>query len=207
MAKKQGLSIELNSGWRQFHAWAAAFDGKLEIASKIALRTAVLFIMAEIVNKIEGREFKKLSPLTRFVRGLEGYSDIPLKRTGALVRSISTDVENAFVGHVGLLKKGKGGGRDPRSGRFTSPDFSNIGELLHDGGRVKITDAMRRSFIRHLGRQMSKQGVRLLNNRGSKKGVLRIPPRPFIKSVMEDPRVIAKVEAMYFQAIRAQTGM
>lgn len=192
--KKSGLQIQLAGDWRKFHIFSAAFQGKLQQASRQATKKAVLFMLSKIDERIRSGRYKKLSPLTKLMRQMEGFGDTPLLRRGGLVRALTTDVVSAFEGNVGLLKtvKGKGGPKD----------FTNIGPLLHDGGRIKITAAMRRAFARRINRLAAKQGVSLLNNRGSSKNVVRIPSRPFMSEVFDDPMVAAQVEQIYFDEIR-----
>ena len=188
------LSIKMNKGWRNYHLYSAAFQGKLKLASMSGTKKAVQFVLSKVDERIRSGRYKKLAPLTAMLRQMEGFGTTPLIRRGGLVRALTTDVINAFEGHVGLLKtvKGKGGEKD----------FTNIGVLIHDGGRIKITEKMRRAFMRRLGRLATKSGVSLLSNRGSKKNVIRIPRRAFMEEVFEDAAVAARVELIYFVEVK-----
>ena len=195
--KKGGLDIKLAGDWQKYRAWTLAFQGKLNIASRIATRRAVQSALSRIVRRMKAGRYKKLAPLTLFLRQLEGYGDTPLMKTGALVRAITTDVVNDYMGQVGVLRSAKSS---------SGEDFSNVALLLHDGGRIRITDAMRRSFMKRMGILAAKNGVSLLKRRGSKKNVLRIPPRRYIEEIFEDQAFITAVHQIYDKAIRQQLG-
>jgi hypothetical protein len=188
---KTGLSIKLGPGWKEWHKWAAAFEGNLHQAALRGTKLACQYVMAEIIMRIKEGKYAKNSPLTTLLKKHEGYGDIPLVRTGGLIRSITTDVVHAYMGQVGLLKKGKG--KD-------GTDYANIGELLHNGGTFGVTQSMRLAFIRRFGHVLGP------SKPGSGKGYVRIKPRPFIKDVFEDPIVLAKVELIYNTAIKAVLG-
>ena len=193
-----GMSLKLAGDWEEWRSWTLSFQGKLRIASRLAVRRAVLSAHRRIINRIKTGRYKKLTPLTAFLRQVEGYSDTPLMKTGALVRAITTDVVNDYLGQVGVLRQAKSSNGE---------DFSNVALLLHDGGRIKITEAMRRAFMRRLGYLAKKHGFTLLKgSRGSKKNVLRIAPRRYIEEVFEDQAFIKAAELIFDKAIRKTLG-
>jgi len=197
MAKKPGLSIILGGDLAKWQKWALAFDGSLKVASERALRKASLYALSEIHNKIKGGRYTRLAPLTLLLRQLEGYGSTPLVRRGRLLRALTHDVINQTEAHVGLtlnaFKDRKG-------------NTSNIGKLLHDGGTIRVTEAMRRAFMRKLGRLSQKKGVSLVKRRGSSKGRIRIKPRRYIGDVFEDAMVARKIESIYFESLAREAG-
>lgn len=198
MAKKSGLTIQLGGDLAKWQKWALAFDGNLKKANERALRKAALYALSEIHNRIKSGRYEKLAPLTLLMRQLEGYGNTPLVRRGRLLRALTQDVVSQTEAHVGLtlnaFKDRKG-------------NISNIGELLHNGGYIKVTDAMRRAFARKLGRLASKKGVSLVPRRGSSKGRIRIKPRPYIGSVFEDQAVLKRIEEIYYEALSREAGL
>ena len=50
--KKSGLQIQLAGDWRKFHIFSAAFQGKLQQASRQATKKAVLFMLSKIDERI-----------------------------------------------------------------------------------------------------------------------------------------------------------
>jgi len=184
------FEVKLGKNW-------LLLDRKLELALKGELhkqiekgtKKSMQLVLKEIVQRIRDGKYQKLASTTLLLRSFDGHGDTPLLRTGGLIRSIATDLTNEFEGEVGLLMKRKGRGED----------FSNIGELLHDGGSVRVTDAMKRAFIRKLG------ATGLTVRPGSGTGIIRIPPRPFIKDVFDDARVQKGIEDIYFDAIMGTT--
>lgn len=203
------MNFKWDSGMDKFLAWSAALGGNLGKASERAMKKATLMAMTEITDRIRGGKYKKLSPLTSMMKSLEGYSQTPLVRRGALIRAISREVLTPYKGVVGINKNAKGPrGRDPVTGQFTKSEVANIAYTLHEGARIKITDKMRKAFARRLKILQAKNGgASMLKKRGSKKGVLRIPPRPYIKTVFEDAAFISKVETIFWEEIYKEMGM
>lgn len=205
-----GLRISIGPEIDEWKKWVLAFDGELKIGAEKGTKKAVQFVIAEIQNRIRAGRYRKLSPLTRMMRTLEGYSTTPLLRRGALVRSITGDVETAWKASVGLLSTfGSQRGRDPTTGKFKKGEQreSNLGRLLHDGGLIKVTDKMRQAFARRMKRAALKNNASLLPPQKKGKGYIKIPPRPFIKDVFDDPAVMKKIEEIYYQEIGKQAGL
>lgn len=186
----------------KFSLYLQALQGELAPAAERAMKKATLAAMTEITDRIRAGKYKKLSPLTATLKNLEGYSDLPLIRTGALIRSISREVLSPYKGVVGVNKNAR------MRKRGGSTDIGSIAVGLHEGMRIRVTDKMRRAFMRKLGAAAKKAGgASFLRRRGSSKGIIRIPPRPFIKAVFEDAAFIAKVEGIFWDEIYKAVGL
>lgn len=181
MAK--GLQIKLSGDWDKWRQWVNSFDGNLSKASERAVRKSLQLALKEIDSRIRDGKYEKLAALTRLGRRMDGYGSTPLLRTGGLVRSINTEVVNSFQGSVGLVRSDKGG--------------ANLGELLHEGGTIPITQAMKRAFARKFGK---------LKTRSTGKTAIRIPPRRFIQSVFDDSKFQMQVEKIFRKELADQLG-
>lgn len=203
------VKFKWNSKMDEFTTFLAAMEGKLGKVSEKAMKKAVLMTMGEIQQRIKDGRYRKLSPLTQTLKSMEGYSNTPLIRTGALMRAITRDVIGPYTGVVGINKNAKGKrGRDPVTGRFTAAEISNIAITLHEGARIRITDKMKRGFMRRMKMAAKKSGgASMLRRRGSSKGIMRIPPRPFIKDVFNDAAFVRKVEDLFWKDLYAELGL
>lgn len=204
-----GVKFKWNSEMDRFIAYLATLEGKLGSTSERAMKKATLMALTEITERIRAGKYKKLAPLTATLKSMEGYSQTPLIRTGALMRAITRDVIGPYTGVVGINKNAKGKrGRDPVTGRFTAAEISNIALTLHEGARIKITDKMKRGFMRRMKMAAKKAGgASLLRRRGSSKGIMRIPPRPFIKAVFEDAAFVARIEDLFWTELYKEVGI
>ena len=191
MASGGGIQLTLKGDWQKFRMWVAAFEGNLSKASRAAVKKSVQFALAEIDKGIRGGNYAALSSLTAQIRGMENYGNTPLLRTGGLIRAVTTEIVDDFTGIVGVKKNASTSrrGRDA-SGRFSSEAMANIAELLHEGTTIKITPAMRRAFARKFGGRLSVSG-------GAGKSTIRIPPRPFIGAVFDNPAFVKRVERFF----------
>ena len=87
-------------------------------------------------------------------------------------------------------------------------DLSNIAKLLHDGGTIKITDKMRRAFMRKLGAMAKRSGVTLRQPAGgSKKSRIRIPGRKYISDVFLSTRFQLETKRIYEREIKRELGL
>ena len=180
-----------------------AMQGELAATIEAGTKLAAEYLIKEIITRIRDGRYEKLSPLTLLLKRFDGYGEIPLIRTGALIRSINKEMKAYNTAQVGLLLQRK------KSGRNGGPDsFENIGKILHDGAVIKVTEKMRIAFARRLAAIERKAGVTLNQDRpGSGAGVIRIKPRPFIKDVFEDPKVIAEVEKIFTETFQKKLGL
>jgi len=213
MAKRappsHGFTVKFDRGMDEFVAWMATFQGELGKSAERSMKKATLMAMTEITDRIRDGKYKKLAPLTSAIKGLEGKSQTPLISSGALIRAITKDVVGPFKGVVGINKNARGKrGRDPATGKFTSAEIANIAVGLHEGMRIQITDEMRQAFMRRLKAASAKAGgASMLKKRGSKKGILRIPPRPYIRAVFEDAGFVRKVEDLFWNNLYEELGL
>lgn len=189
-----GIKIEFGPETAVFQQWAAALQGNLQASVQRATKQVALYLVQEITQRIFDKKYAPNAALTIFLKEAGGYGTTPLVRTGrvgGLVRSITRELlDNDMATEVGVLtrKSGKGGRH-------------NIGELLHNGGTIKITAAMRRAFMRRLKAIERATGKQAPPPPG-RKAVIRIPPRPFVRDVFQDARVIANVEDIYLRELR-----
>lgn len=206
--KQFGFKVEWDAGMDQFITWLAAAEGNLANIAEKSMKKATLMAMTEIQDRIRQGRYKKLAPLTATLKGMEGYSNTPLIRTGALMRAITRDVLSPYEGVVGINKNARGRkGRDPKTGQFTSAEISNIAFTLHEGARIKITDKMKKAFMRRMKMAAKKSGSSLVKRRGSSKGIMRIPPRPFIKDVFDDQAFVNKIEDIFWNDLYEAMGL
>ena len=203
MGDSPSFKIKLGGDFDKMRLWLASAQGKLAPIAERAMKKATLMAMTEITDRIRAGKYKRLSPLTRMLKNLEGYSDIPLIRRGALIRSISREVLSPYKGVVGVNKNAKS-----RSGKGKSVDVGSIALGLHEGMRIRITDKMRRAFARKMGALGKKVGG-VSRMRGASGGarILRIPPRPYIKAVFEDAAFVAKVEEIFWVELSKGLGL
>lgn len=208
-APQFGVKFKWDSGMDKFISFLAAMEGKLGPISEKAMKKATLMAMGEIQQRIKDGKYRRLSPLTATLKSMEGYSQTPLIRTGSLMRAITRDVLGPYKGVVGINKAAKGKrGRDPVTGKFTAAEISNIAITLHEGARIRITDKMKRGFMRRMKMAAKKSGgASMIRRRGSSKGILRIPPRPFIKEVFDDAKFIQKVEDLFWTELYSELGI
>lgn len=208
-AKNYEVRFKWDSGLDKFIVFTTALSGELAPIATKAMKKATLMALTEITDRIRAGRYKKLAPLTGMMRSLDGYGQTPLIRSGALLRAITKDVLGPYSGVVGINKNARGKrGRDKQTGKFTSAEIANIAETLHEGARIKITPEMKQAFARRMRAALKKNGGgSMLQRRGSSKGVIRIPPRPFIKAVFEDDAFVRKVEELFWSELYKNAGI
>lgn len=166
----------------------------LEIGSK--------FIVAEIRDGIKRGDYDENALLTVEIKG----SAKPLVDKSDLWNAITYTMIDEFAAFIGLKQTEKRGGKDTY----------NIGIALHEGVTIKVTDKMRALFywlwlasvddrhVKHLkGRALELWERKKTGWRKFEKDIVRIPGRPFLKAIFDDPGVKAKVEAILVQGIDA----
>jgi hypothetical protein len=135
------------------------FQFKLQREVRRAMHANVQMGRAAVIRKIDSGAFAPNSALTVALKG----SSKPLVDKGDLRRSIQGKVLSWKEGFIGVLRS---------SGK------SNVAELLHEGGTIKVTPRMRNWFKGAAG----KTGMKPLAPATT---TIRIPGRPFIKSALE----------------------
>lgn len=177
--------------------FSLAAHGQLNVAVGKGTKLAAQYVLAEVIKRIESRRYAPLAHRTRILRAFDGYGNIPLKRTGALVRSITREIKSETEAEIGLLVQRSAGPKGPGN-------FRNIGQIIHDGAVIKVTDAMRKAFARRMGAIERAAGGKFRRPAGGGSGVIRIPPRPFIKDVFEDPKVLERVTEIYVETLEKE---
>lgn len=177
MTTTRGLSIDLKGEFDKWDKYAKRFKKNIELASRAAVALAVQHALYEIDTRLRDKKYEKLATLTRLGRSMSGHSNTPLIRTGGLRRSISTEVLDAFTGVVGVNRQ----------------QGFNLALLLHEGGSIPITDAMRRSFMRKFSG---------LKKRSTGKTHIRIPPRRFIADVFDDSKFEQDIRRIFLKQLQ-----
>lgn len=172
-----------------------------------ALELSALFVVSMIRDGIKDGDFDENALLTREIKG----SSKPLVDKGDLWQAITHTMVDEFRVFVGLNRTERGGGKRGKK------DTYNIGITLHEGVTVKVTDKMRALFFYlwlasvdpgRYERKLKGRAKELWERkkggwRKLEKGFVRIPGRPFIKAVFDDPGVKAKVEKILAAGVDA----
>lgn len=174
MAKSGELRIDLRGDWPEFQKVLAQFEGNFREASRRGIKKALLYAIREIDTRIRRGDYEKLAEITQLLKSAEGYSSVPLIRTGGLIRAISRQTVSDFRGIIGIRR---------------SAPSANVAEVLHEGTTIRITPAMRRAFVRKYGRQLTRKSTG--------KTTIRIPPRRFIGDVFDDPAFVRQIEKIF----------
>ena len=187
------VTIKLGKGWKELRQWTRAFEGRLEKALLQAMKKSLQLAKARIIENIEVGNFKKNSELVTFLKRVRGMNLTPLiGNKNSLIKALATSVDTPYKGRVGLRfnRLGSRGGK-----------ASNIGELLHEGGTIRITKKMRRSFARFIGALEKEFNFKLTH---SPKGdsIIRIPARKFIQDVIESDSFQKDVDKIFTEEIR-----
>lgn len=190
---KGGVTIKLGPGFGKFHAYSLAFRGKFAVASKQAIRQSTLLGQQLIIQRIRAKEYTPNAGTTLLIKKSLGFGDIPLVKTGRIIRAIATETLNPFEGVVGLLANRRASG-----GKGVK--MSNIGELLHDGGTIRVTPAMARAAARAFAAANPGKA----RTRVTPKGIIRIPPRPFVERVFESIQFRFGVRKIYARLLKIQ---
>ncbi len=187
--------------WKE---WLDAIDpAKLQARLHREVRRATLanalLVKREIRKRIQsGKEYAKNSPLT-----LAGKAPRtkPLVHGGDLFQAITEYLVDDFTAFVGLNRKTLG------------DEAVNIGIVLHEGAVIPkqgdVTQAMRAAVFAKA--RENRKGGKFLEQIASsaqpakKKWV--IPPRPFIKRVVEDKKIRAALDANWSAAVGRALGV
>lgn len=137
--------------------------------SKAALKNALIF-QAHIIQNIKSKKFKSNSNLTKILKG----GDTPLIDTGDMISALEVELVDSFTSRVGFLSNSK---------TSHGGDLKRVVQLLHEGFQVKLTPAMKA----HLAMKLKESGIASgVGLRAGSGGVIRVPPRPFLKHSFED---------------------
>lgn len=103
------------------------FEGRLRLYIGPATERIAMHAVSEMRKVIQAGVRPKNRPLTTIIKG----SNKPLVDNGDLFQSITYEMSGQFEAAVGVLRA------DPRF---------NIAEIIHNGGTINVTDAMRGMF-------------------------------------------------------------
>jgi len=188
-----GTGIKLTGAWSKWLASLdpAKFKQRLEVNVRKATLLNALLVKREIRKRIKGNEFAPNSPLTLAIKA---PGTKPLVHESDLFQSITHELLDSFNAYVGVNRKAKG--KD-------GADLVNIGIVLHEGATLVVTPAMRAAVFAKARRNA--KGAKYLDEI-SQSGqpaaqVWRIPPRPFIRVVMEDEALVRKIVANWDKAV------
>ena len=158
-----------------------------------ALRIGLKF--KEMAQKnIRSGIFEPNSPITKILKG----SSKPLFDTGQLFQAIGFEVLSAYAVLVGVkYRKVNKGGKD-----------IDIARLVHDGftldlNKIPNGDKVRAALWARVNGKLKVSGEELPERPASKTpGVWVVPPRPYIKVVLEDKNFKDFVQRQWEQAWR-----
>lgn len=179
------FDVTLTGEWGEF--LRAIRPGEMARRLQEELRKATtkncLLVKSAMRKRIQDRAYLPNSPLTLAIKAPRTKPLIggPPGPGGDLFRAITHEVsvraDGEPVGFVGLLRT------DTHKGtRY------NIGIILHEGATIRVTPAMRRAVFAKARR--NGKGRRYLRDiAGPARGTWVIPPRPFVRDVIQDPAI------------------
>jgi hypothetical protein len=200
------MTVKMSGMWRQYKIAMNAKTINARLRKEVAIAT---LLNAKIYQKairknLGGRPGN--APLTvaikRSSRPLVDYADLSKSVVGRRVKW------NVGVAGVNRYKSRSGGGL-------------NVAELLHEGGSIKVTSAMRSMFKLLSFVAQGKMSPTKLTGRAAElyargksvqwrpinTGTIRIPARPFLKNAMRDKKNYAMARRNWKEAVRrAMTG-
>ena len=179
--------IKKDNNWRRFQNMLDPrnFQSKLNRVISLATRRAAQYVVGEIRASIQRNEYEPLSGLA--IVSKAKTSSLPLVDAGSLWLSITDKAINPFTAFVGVLRQAKG-----KRGK----NMYNIAMVLHEGAVIQVTPKMRAYFwYRH------NEDPRWLPLNPTTTAIF-IPPRPFIRQVVEKPHVKQKVWAEWRKGMR-----
>lgn len=203
--------FKLNAGWKKFQMAVDPETFKKALNANLARSTQLNAMMyaAEIRRRIIARRYAPNSAFTILLK----KSSKPLVNDGDLLGAITHRMIDEKTALVGVLRS---------SGKV------NLAELLHEGGTIHVTEAMRRLFgllaaagadpkvaaaLEGRAAEMAKAlGSRLKRFKPLKASTkaLVIPPRPFLREVFEDPGMHKKAKKNWEKglagAVKQQVG-
>jgi hypothetical protein len=191
MADKPAIAVRLTGDWKLFRFLISAsrFEPALEAGLLRATQANALILRREIRLNIRGAKYAANrapnAARTVFIKG----STKPLVDRGQLVQALTSQVQSYGRAEIGVSRMAR---------------EANVARIVHEGAIVPVTGKMRRMFRALSDVSRGKRDPSTLRGRAAalyarqKKGwkplkesttELRIPPRPFIREVVEDGRV------------------
>lgn len=198
----KGAGLKLSGDWKKYGDTLDAFsDNFRKLIERATERNAIL-ARDEMRLRVNARKYTANAPRTVILKGgdlpLAGKTGSPESAAGAsgggtgaaLLKSLAYQMEGPLSAIVGVNRWANYRGR------------KNIGKIVHDGVTIPVTERMRKYFY-FLAFKYGSKGFKPLHPRTKK---IVIPPRPFIKNVIDDPTVQARMRAQWEAAVDAAFG-
>lgn len=204
------IEFKLKGDWAKM---AAALDPKrfqanLDANLGKATKFNGMMVAGEVRKRIKSRKYAKNAPLTVLIK----KSSTPLVNDGDLFQAITFQAVDKYTVFVGVLRSAVSS--DGQS-------LTNLAEFLHEGGNIAVTETMRNMFqlLAEVGagtREVSTlegRTAELAKALGSRIKQIKplkpttkhivVPPRPFLKDVLNDPVVLKKCQRNWERAAQA----
>lgn len=205
-----GTEFKFTGDWRKlkYVVDPKRFETALQQNMLRATQFNGMLVVAEIRRRIRAKRYAPNAPLTVLLK----RSTKPLVDDGDLFSAVTSNVMSPTHVFVGIL-------RQARASDGTS--LVNIAQLLHEGGTIRVTEAMRGMFAlladyaagRIKKEQLDGRALEIANElKGRIKQIrpfkattttLIIPPRRFLLEVFRDPAVLKKIKANWEKALKA----
>lgn len=194
------IDLKFDSGWKRFGRAVDPARFKRQLKANIAAANARNGAAGKklVRQAIKAATFDNNAPLTAFIKG----STKPLVDRGDLWQAVTMKQPSWDTVFIGILQ---------------SDGASNIAELLHEGGTIRVTDKMRAMFLAlHLAGEgkldpskLTGRAAELWARRPARgwlpiaegTSTIKIPPRPFIREPLSNPSFAALVRANWEQAL------
>lgn len=184
-----------------------AFDGTLQKHVRKALIKASLLLLKEVKQRIRDRKYEKNSTLT--IRLMGGKKDVPLAKKLNLFRAMAYKLNDMWTSEVGFLSAAKSTGGVTGDSR----DIKKVVELMHSGYTINVTPKMLAAIFKSFDKQRTKKGKLTKNARetlaffqnkgGGGRSIWRVPPRPFMTDVLNDPKTDLMIRQCWREALEA----
>lgn len=182
-----------------------AFNGVLQKHVRKALIKASLLLLKEIKQRIRDKKYEKNSTLT--IRLMGGKKDVPLAKKLNLFRAMAYKLNGIWMSEVGFLSSAKSTG----GATGKSIDIKKVVELMHSGYTINVTPKMLAAIFKSFDKMRTKKGRHTKNARetlaffqnkgGGGKTIWRVPPRPFMTEVLNDPKVDLMIRQCWREAL------
>lgn len=191
MADK-GFSLEFSGDYKALKKF---FDEKkglpksLEKHVKKATIKNSLVLVSKVRQNIRGRKFQRNAKVTELIKG----NKPALINQGQLHNAIAYELMSSFKSRVGVL----------------DGQFAELARRVHEGFVTPITPKMRAAIFGKIKESSGSGAIDSLPPKESD-GFLRVPGRPFLSIVFEDPKVQRELnknwEAAVKNAIKEASG-
>ena len=215
MARTTGLTLTGDWNRMRFLVDPKRFDGDVRREMRKATRANAMIVAREMRSRITDRRYAANAELTVSLKN----SDLPLADHGTgSFQAITATMLTPDIGLAGVLRTA------PAATPDALPPY-NVGAILHEGAVIDVTPRMRMLFQVLSDASRGVIGLESLSERAAylaerirrpiaplawSTTQLVIPPRPWIREVIEDSAVREgcrrRWEAAYDAALRAKGG-